>query len=361
MSNSSTSSSNWRGLLLRAFLLALPLGLMLGSYVWLDPFRVLWRYERFYEPPTPVALDRDFVTTELFLSGHQNQKWDSFIFGSSRSLAFQTADFHRYLDADAKVFHFDAAGESLFGVHGKVKLIERTRTKLRNVLLVVDASLLQEAGDTTAHMQIKHPSLSGQSFPSFQAHFLRAYFYDFFAFKYMHYRLIGKVLPYMSDVLDPHVFTFSWPGNDIFFTGAEQEIASDGAKAYAARRARMFRRREPAMNRPVIQEKQRQMLAEIAHVFAEQGSAVRVVVSPLYDQRALNPKDLAELRSLFGAERVLDFSGVNSVTSDALNYYDDSHYKVAVARRIMTCLYPSREPPLTDAAAAPDPICPPVP
>lgn len=65
----------------------------------------------------------------------------------------------------------------------------------------------------------------------------------------------------------------------------------------------------------------------------------KVVINPLYDQNKINSRDLATLKDIFGSDNVYDFSGVNWITSDYHNYYEESHYRPHVAKWILGKIY----------------------
>lgn len=47
---------------------------------------------------------------------------------------------------------------------------------------------------------------------------------------------------------------------------------------------------------------------------------------------------------LFGENNIYDFPGVNSITEDYHNYYEDSHYRPCVARFILQTIYQKETP-----------------
>lgn len=57
----------------------------------------------------------------------------------------------------------------------------------------------------------------------------------------------------------------------------------------------------------------------------------------------MNKKDLAELQSIFGIRKVYDFSGINEITNDYRNYYEDSHYIPHVADTYLEIIYNENE------------------
>jgi hypothetical protein len=45
------------------------------------------------------------------------------------------------------------------------------------------------------------------------------------------------------------------------------------------------------------------------------------------------------LRRIFGAARVFDYSGVNRITADKHNYYEESHFRPQAGREILKDIY----------------------
>jgi hypothetical protein len=90
---------------------------------------------------------------------------------------------------------------------------------------------------------------------------------------------------------------------------------------------------------PCIDDKQIMFLAEIKNIFHKHKTNYKIIINPLYDQIGLNPDDLEYLCELFGKENVFDFSGINEFTNDYRNYYEPSHYRPHVARKIMEKIY----------------------
>jgi len=94
------------------------------TYLALDPFRVLWTYDFSKDLHANAGLNRDFVSTEFFKEKYQQYHYDSFIFGSSRTLAFLPEDWGKYLPDNSSIFCFDASHESIYGIYTKLKYLE---------------------------------------------------------------------------------------------------------------------------------------------------------------------------------------------------------------------------------------------
>ena len=104
----------------------IPLTLLLSVYIFLDPFKVIYSYEIFYDSSAKgwVGLNKDYVSTSTFLNGYKNNHYNSFIFGNSRSIFYQISDWEKHLPAGSSCFHFDASGETLFGIGKKIEFID---------------------------------------------------------------------------------------------------------------------------------------------------------------------------------------------------------------------------------------------
>ena len=94
--------------------------MVIATFFWFDPFKILYDHGEalFIENGTVdgFTLNRDFVGTEMFLKKRDSLHYDSFIFGSSRSTVFESAEWDKYIENSAVPFHFIGSGESLFGI-----------------------------------------------------------------------------------------------------------------------------------------------------------------------------------------------------------------------------------------------------
>ena len=58
----------------------------------------------------------------------------------------------------------------------------------------------------------------------------------------------------------------------------------------------------------------------------------------------MNPADVEQLKNIFGAKIVYDFSGINQYTYDIRNYYDGSHYRPCLGQKLLDRVYATHEP-----------------
>jgi hypothetical protein len=51
--------------------------------------------------------------------------------------------------------------------------------------------------------------------------------------------------------------------------------------------------------------------------------------------------DVKKIRTIFGSD-VYDFSGFNEITCCQKNYYETSHFRVAIANQLLDSIYTTR-------------------
>lgn len=323
-----------------------PLLPLAALYYALDPFRVVWHHEVFYDPDDSVwvNLNADYVATCTYDQRYAEEHYDAFIFGNSRSRYYPVADWRQHLPEGRHPYHFDAHSESLYAMTRKVEYIERQGRPLRDALLIIDRTLLEQDKAATPHLNHISPQLEGNTLAArvaFQTASLKAWFSPKFMLSYIDAQLFNTLRPYMV-----HAATMMKPYPYDPHTN-EETMADEEARIAAGtyydepdiQRCFMKPQRPGAIDEAVIGQPERDLLLRMRDVFRRKGTDYHVVVSPLYDQVRLNPSDLAALEDIFGTSRVHDYSGVNAITADRHNYYEPYHYRPTVARHIMQEIY----------------------
>lgn len=329
--------------LFKLSLVAIPLVVLTIFYIVNDPFKVIWAYGSFYRSgyPSVVTMNRDFVSLETFQRHEAEERWDSFIFGNSRSIFYEVKDWTPYIGSN-RTFHFDASGESLYGITRKLQFLDEHHVPVRNALIILDVGTLSVVTNSQGHLSLKHPLLSGQSWLDFQQEFFKAFLSSRFLLAYLDYSLTHRVKKYMKAgyLLSDHPIDYDLRHNEIRF-GTDEQLIRRNPDAYYAPRAAIFYTRsvQQAVSAPAIKQPQITMLLEMAMILNSQHSNYRLIINPLYDQKQLSPADLSCLKQIFGPDRVYDFSGINDITKNYRNYYEDSHYRPHIARQVLSVVY----------------------
>lgn len=315
---------------------------LLGGYVYFDPFKVLRHYDNYYVEGDGGSVNRNYVSTMNYLNKREQYHYDSFIFGNSRSIFYRIADWKKHLPGGSVCYHFSESNGSINGIYYKLRLLDSLHVNINNALLVVDASLLQTLEQTHGANYMIPPVLTNNdNLIRFHVeHFAQWADFRFFSLWSL-YRLTGQYKPYMSSFL-------AKDGNYKYYdpiTNEERRGSDDSLIAcnsyFDAEHKKAFKRKDRLSDTslPVLDNMKINQLRKIKEIFDKHHTIYRVVISPLYDQVALNHKDLIILKKVFGDLSVFDFSGKNNWTEDYHNYYESSHYIPAVACEIMDSIY----------------------
>ena len=326
----------------RLLIFIIPFVIFVVLLILADTNKVFQNYENYYEGSV-IELNREMVCTRTYENFRETENFNSFIFGSSRSQAFKCKAWSKYLEKDAKPFHFDAHGEGIYGICKKVEYIDKLGDTIKNALIVVDRTILSiTANRDEKHLSISPPELSGDSKMRFYYTFLKAQVNYKFFMANIDYSLFKTHRKYMEGIINnkryPNIINNEncdiWYGND-------QEIKMDSIGYYMA-----LIDNEVFYKRPIekswtceINDLEMSQLKLIEQIFKKHNTKYKIVISPIYDQIPMENDQIELLINIFGEKNVFNFSGKNDFTKFIHNYYEDSHYRPVVANEILEAIY----------------------
>ncbi len=320
------------------FIGGLPLFFFLLLYIYHDPFKVLKSYDNYSY--SPVILNRDYVSTTVYLKNYKKYNYNSFILGSSRTIAFKPDSWLAYLSDKDKPFMFDASGESIYGIYKKLIFLDSKNIKIKNALIILDRDAsFNNSGNHLGHLDIKHPITSGESYLNFNLEFIKAYFNPKFLFSFYSYKILGGYKPFMAGYIENRIIKYDIKNNELKILDQETEILNNPKEYYLARR-KLFYKREGEKTDTVhrINKEHKFMLKEIKNILDKNNTNYKVIVSPLYEQIKFSYPDFYLLKSIFG-DNLYDFSGKNEFTDNKYNYYETSHYRPIIGDSIFKIIY----------------------
>lgn len=322
------------------FILSIPIAISVVLYLIIDPFKVIYKYSEQINSTKnyQLASNRDFQSSQLFLWNYKKYDYNSFIFGNSRSFFYQVKTWNNFVHDNC--FHFNASSESIYGINCKLKYLDENNVSINNALIVIDSSAINKTKNSTNHLFIKHPLFSKQSFIIFHLAMFKAFFPKaIFAFTDLY--ITDKKKAYMKKfgIMD-NVWKHDMISNQLEYYAYDQQIKNNPVSYYADK-LKLFYKRDTiqTFSKPAIYKPQKELLMSIQSILKKHKTNYKIIISPLYNQIKLNPKDLDYLKSLFGTENVFDFSGINSFTNDYRNYYEASHYRPPVCDSILNIVY----------------------
>jgi len=314
----------------------LPLFLLIAGLVMWDPFKVLKEYDNYYD--SRIVLNRESVCFKLFEKNYPEYRYDSFVFGSSRSLAFLIEDWKEYLNPQASGFHFDASGEGLYGICKKLEYLDEQGVRINNALVILDADLLQVLQNRSGHLFITPPQFSKESGIDYYMEFLKASLSLEFLGANLDFKIRGYQ-PYMRNVLSEYQDSGNMITGD-YYKKQEELIVEDADYYYNVLCKDMFYERTDIKELDIpVTDLEKEYLKTMSAIFEKHDTDYYIIISPLYAQNELPQNQKELLESYFDANRIKDYSGINSFTENKENYYETSHYRPHVAKQIMEEIY----------------------
>ena len=330
----------FKGFIIKCVLFLVPFFVLAGFYFYDDPFKVLREYKKYDNDP--IFLNEDYIGWKTYKNYRDSLHFDSFILGNSCTMAFLTSDWEKHLNG-SKAIRLYGTAERLAAVHRKVMALDKEEEHIANVLLIVDATLLREYQLSTGYMHLLPPEVSGMNKFKFQSQFTQEFFNPKFLVPYMDYRVCRRYRNYMRGIVNPDKNIRNVVTNDLW-NPREHEIEQLGDH-YWEKHKKRFRPRpgEDRVHPPVLMKPQIKLLSEIAKVFQNHHTKYKIIISPEYKQIRPNPADVKQLKEIFGAENVYDFSGINKYTNNIRNYYEGAHYRPCLGRQLLDSVYATHE------------------
>jgi len=319
----------------------IPLAILLFSYIYFDPFKVLRDYDDYsYSYINP---DLDFISTEVYIKNNPKYHYNSFILGSSRTLAYQPKSWIKHLPEGARPYVFAASNESIYGIYIKLKFLDSLHRKIDNALIIYCRDVtFNKTANESGHLFIKHPATTQESELDFQLAFFKSYLSPVFFINFYTYTITKEFKPHMVGYVENKKVHYNKTTNQVSIVDGENEIRKTPDEYYKKLKDVFYERegeRIDSVQR--IQEKQLFMLKEIKRILKKNNTNYKIVLSPLYEQIKFNPQDLAILKELYG-DHLYDFSGKNFVSDFKTNYYETSHYRPNMGDSLLNIIYQRR-------------------
>lgn len=323
---------------MNTILLAIPfLGLIIW-YVVKDPFMVIRTYDDYDSPE--ICQSEGAVGWYKYKMFRHKMHYDSFIMGSSSTLAFNTSDWNRYIKAHP--FRLFSNGEGLMDLRLKLDALDRQPgQKIKNLLIVCEPGFFSPTDLQKGIMHVMPPEVSGKSEMSYQVIFLQGFFNPKFLGPYLRYYITHKYDRSMIGIMNSRGrIRTRYTNDDTLET--EREIREKGERywdPYAKYRCAPGDT-SITFGHPVIHKVQITHLEAIRDICQRHHTNIKIVIGPTQGATAMNPEDDAILRRIFGADHVADYSGRAGLKyRNYHNFYDDIHYRVGVGRSILRDLY----------------------
>ena len=316
---------------------AIPIFILFVIYIILDPFKVIHHYDSYYEDGKFefTVINRDMADFETFNNQNKELKYNSFILGNSTSFYYRANTWNKFINSSHSI-HLNASNESLYGEYIKLKYLTNNKVPVKNVLIVLDQSILNQVDPNKGILFMKHPKWDNTSALKFQFEYVKAFFDRHFFFDYMKYKLFGKY----SNTKQYHIWGYNKLNNELSDIYTENLIKKDSTGYYKNIASLFYKRTEKlSYYAPIIQTAQKLLLSKMAKLLLLNKTNFKVIITPHYNQLKFSKSDIFFIKKYFGTKNVFDFSGKNWITNEIGNYYEPNHYKPFVANQILDSIY----------------------
>lgn len=323
-----------------ATFIAIPFAALVVIYFVTDPYKTLHPFSLEYFDST----NRDYLSSELFLKNYAAQKYDSFIFGSSRGCGINTYHWKKYLPEDSRQFLFQAWSETLTGIEEKICYIDEHGYKIKNALLLFDCpgSFCEDQLPKDA-LSIKHPAFSQQSKCCHQISLL----FDFMQKPSEWMKAIKRFFHNEKTIVQFDPISNDWEScnstRDLSYPPEKDSLCNMTQRNKEAFIKDIVSNpsHRTTTSEPLINDRFEKQLRNIYNIFKKQGTDFRIVITPAYCYSfpKLNDEDLSLMHSIFGKDKVFDYSGYNCLTSDYNNFSDPNHFGLYVGWHIIEDIY----------------------
>ena len=325
--------------------LGIPLLLLVLIYVVTDPFKMLRPFSLNYFD----GANRDYLSTELFLRNNPKYHYNSFIFGSSKCNGINSYHWNHYLSDSSRQFVFQAWRETITGIELKIDFLDQNGNDIDNALLLFDIPhhAFDKVQLSNEAMFIKHYRLTGQ--PKFVYH--TRLFMGFIQKPSKWVESVKRFIVPESVKFPADTISNDWnlsgrvPNREVDFHASLPKDSLFSMSSLSRKNFLKANERKTDADlveyKPVITQKMIVKLEHIKAVFDSHHTNYYILISPTYcyTNPCINRKDLKVLQSIFGEDRVINYSGKNEFTSDYNNFSDPEHFGLSVGWQIIEDIY----------------------
>lgn len=306
-----------------------------------DPFRIWFSYNSYFIGSS-LMLNVEAVGLSLYEQNRKEFQYDSFIFGDSRSQAFKTKDWKKFLPPTSEPFHFNASSEGIYGILKKLEYLDGKKDSLKNVLIVMDEGTMMSNINKKGHLFITAPELSGESKFEYYRTFLYASMDAKFMFSYFKNKLSDEETAdsYFSDL----VLKGDSVSGDVWYWTYDEMIKKDSV-SYYKRMMRLGHHIDKSEFVGSDTEKKRmtsiekEQLKEMARILFAHGTNFKIVLSPNYRERTMSKERHEFLNTVFGTKNIYDCTGKSVYTENNGDWYEAHHFRPHLAKRILEDAY----------------------
>lgn len=306
--------------------LGLPLLLLIFCYLVTDPFK----NQRPFSLQNFSPVNREYVSTQLYLKNKSKTDYNAFVFGSSRACGLNTYYWKSKLDGTTRQFLFQSWSESITGIYQKINFLDKNNQRIDDALVLIDVNSSFNADqESTNAITMKDYRLSGKPYLYNQFYFFLSYLKPSAVFKSIKEKMQHRL----------EIVTFDTITNDWIASNKDNwKIRPTQNMQYNKEKFNLVHIKN-IENKAMISNDKRKILLKIKNVFDKRKTSYKILICPEYAQTRINHNDLLILQSVFGKSNVFDFSGKNKISVDKYNFMDTGHFDLCAGYEMIDSIY----------------------
>lgn len=328
-------------LLLLSIVLVCPIILLLGLFLYTDPFRTLHSFN----PNDIDATNREYLSTELFLQNKDKYRYNSFVFSSSKGCGINTYTWKMLMnDTTAQPFLFQAWSESLTGIELKIQYLTQNNIPIDNALILLDIP----GSFAKRQLPIEALSMKHYMFTKQPKWIYNALLFYNYCQKPSHWidSLKDKLTKRQTSLCSDSI-TNDW-GSDNYLTYAELPPMDSLKECSDMTRRTFFEKiknksvEDIEMSPILLNEAFNNQLERIKTLLDSHSTDYHIIITPAYCYTStyINNEDLLKLESIFGKDRIHDFSK-HYITQDYNYFTDPGHFGLRAGYIMLSEIYNS--------------------
>ncbi len=322
--------------LLRSLLvIAVPVVLLVGVYVAIDPFRVIRHYDPYYYYQELEALPNLAMTSiRNYKQQSQLRQYNAFLFGSSIAQCLPVDHWLTYLPLDAEPFYLNSNQSTLSSIARRMEWLDARGDTIKYALIVVDPNELadREAYDPVV---IAYPEVSDVTWLRWHWTFIKGFYHRDFIASWIGSKLAGEPINIRSiTTMERNPTGYDQRSHYMPCTYEEIEMTQSNVDKP------LWPAKNPGkIKEPLLTQRYSDVLARIVDVLNRQHTDYRIIIAPNARHLSFHPADLKLLRSTFG-NRLIDATvPLDSFTYDSALWYDPVHFRPSVGNAIIDLAY----------------------
>lgn len=322
-----------------------PIIVLSAIYFITDPFCVMKPFSLEYFDDA----NRDYTSVELFMMNKDSHHYNSFVFGSCGLGGINSYHWQSKLNEGDEQFVFQSWGETLTGIEDKIVWLHENNIPIDNALIMIDIPSSFSPDQLSSKAVLMHdPKMSSGS--TWKWHW--DMYFNFMQKPSFWVESIQKWYnrEYRGDM--PEV-TFDTLTNDQFARKDTEFLVMPPQDSMRKATPRLLNvlaykiehsSEKQSVSEPLIDSVFVNQLRHIKNIFHESGTDYRVFIKPgvVYVASRINDEDLSVLYSIFGEDKVFDYSGDNEISRDLNHFRDSEHYGLSAGWMMVEEMYENR-------------------